>query len=317
MRRTNRLAALSALAVAAAGCASVSGASPDTGHSATVASRNGGSHGGSSAGPSAKPKSTAPSRTQRAQRSPFSGIASYVASTHYYITAAVYDRKTGRTFVFHANPGAPMRTASIVKVEIMGALFRQHEVNGQPVSSADQSLLMTMIENSDNASATSLWNEDGGAAGIQSFDDSIGMTGTVASTDEWIPGSTNLPGWGWTSTTALDQVRIVRDFAYPNKWIDNRYRQQGLTLMEHVEADQAWGVSSGVPSGVTIALKNGWLPLDLSNYTDWQVNSVGWIKGNGRDYVLAVLCQGSTSEGAGISAIDTIAGHVYAALGNT
>ncbi len=241
-----------------------------------------------------------------------------MASTHYYITAAVYDRKTGRTFVFHANPGARMRTASIVKVEIMGTLFRQHEVNGQPVSSADQSLLMTMIENSDNTSATSLWNEDGGAAGIQSFDTSIGMTGTVASTDEWIPGSTNLPGWGWTSTTALDQVRIVRDFAYPNKWIDNYYRQQGLTLMEHVEADQDWGVSGGVPrSGVTIALKNGWLPLDLSTYTDWQVNSVGWIKGNGRDYVLAVLCQGSATEGAGISAIDMIASHVYAALGNS
>ncbi|HUC56276.1 MAG TPA: serine hydrolase [Streptosporangiaceae bacterium] len=242
-------------------------------------------------------------------------MASYVAGTHYYITAAVYDRKTGQTFVLDPKPGAVERTASIVKVEIMGDLFREHEADKQPLSDSDISLLTTMIENSDNDSATSLWNEDGGAPSIQTFDDSIGMTGTTASADPWIPGSTDLPGWGWTSTTARDQVRLVRDFAYKNKWISDSYREQGLHLMESIESDQDWGVSSGVPSGVTVALKNGWLPIDLTNDTDWQINSIGWVKGDGRDYVLAILCQGSLSEGDGIAAVDHIAAQVYSALG--
>ena len=55
--------------------------------------------------------------------------------------------------------------------------------------------------------------------------------------------------------------------------------------MENVSADQAWGVSGGVPAGVTVALKNGWLPLNDAN-TDWQINSIGWVSGDGRDYLL-------------------------------
>ena len=61
--------------------------------------------------------------------------------------------------------------------------------------------------------------------------------------------------------------------------------------MENVTPDQRWGVSGGVPAGVTVALKNGWLPLDDAN-TDWQVNSVGWVSGDGRDYLIAVLQHG-------------------------
>jgi hypothetical protein len=84
--------------------------------------------------------------------------------------------------------------------------------------------------------------------------------------------------------------------------------------MENVEADQAWGVSSGVPAGTTMALKNGWLPLQ-SQSTDWQVNSIGWISGRGRNYVLAVLSTGSPTEIYGIATINTIANTIFNELG--
>ena len=42
-----------------------------------------------------------------------------------------------------------------------------------------------------------------------------------------------------------------------------------------------------------MALKNGWKYLPTCAAQDdscpWQVNSIGWVKGEGRDYVLAVL----------------------------
>ncbi len=325
MRRTSQIAALSALAVAAAGCASVSGALPDSSPSATVAQRNTSSppasptvgapapSGSSTPTPKSTPKSTS---KPKKQKSPFGGLASYVASSHYYVTAAVYDRKTGRTFVFNPRPGVPMRTASIVKVEIMGTLFRKHETSGQAVSASDESLLTTMIENSDNDSATSLWDSDGGPSAIQNFDNSIGMTGTTASTDEFIPGSSDLPGWGWTTTTALDQVTLVKDFAYKNKWIDDSNRLQGLRLMESVEADQRWGVSGGVPAGVTVALKNGWLPTVIASDSDWQMDSIGWVKGDGRNYVLAILVQGIPNyDSSSMAFLDHIGAMVYANLG--
>ncbi len=171
-----------------------------------------------------------------------------------------------------------------------------------------------MIENSNNDAATALLHDVGGARAVQSFDNSIGMTGTTVSTKEFIPGST-LPGWGLTTTTARDEVRLVSKFAFRNTVLSDASRSFGLNLMEHVESDQAWGVSGGVPSGVTVALKNGWLPADLANSTDYQIDSIGWIRGNGRDYVLAVLSNGNPTMGDGIATINYIAARIYSELG--
>ncbi len=62
----------------------------------------------------------------------------------------------------------------------------------------------------------------------------------------------------------------------------------------------------------TVALKNGWLPLAGHG---WQVNSIGWVHGNGRDYVLAVLTVGNTDEQYGIDTIEGIAASIYRQLG--
>jgi hypothetical protein len=75
--------------------------------------------------------------------------------------------------------------------------------------------------------------------------------------------------------------------------------------MEDVTPSQRWGVSGGVPANVTVALKNGWLPL--RGNSDWQVNSVGWIHGSGRDYLMAVLSAGNPSEQYGIDTIGQLA----------
>ncbi len=308
-RRTSQIAALSAFAFLAVGCANEPPSIANQSNSpvATVTSR--------ASDPVTSPSASSPATKPKPKAtSPFGGLASYIASTRYHVTAAVYDKRTGQTWVLDPNPGVPEHTASIVKVEIMGALFTQLHAKHEDLSVNQQSLLTTMIENSDNDSATALWDQDGGASGVQSFDNRVGMTDTTASTLQWIPGSTDLPGWGWTTTTAADQVKLVKDFAYPNAILDASERSYGLSLMSHVESDQDWGVSAGA-AGASVALKNGWLPLDLANDTNWQVDSIGWIHGNGRDYVLAVLCQGSTTEQQGIDTINHIAATIYSRLG--
>jgi hypothetical protein len=82
--------------------------------------------------------------------------------------------------------------------------------------------------------------------------------------------------------------------------------------MEKVEPGQDWGISAGVTAGTTVALKNGWLPLRSSG---WQVNSIGWVSGHGRNYVLAVLTDGSPTEAYGIETIETIGRKVFTELG--
>jgi Beta-lactamase enzyme family len=229
----------------------------------------------------------------------------YLAGRKGNITAAVYDARARRTWVLH--PGLREYTASIVKVQIMGAALNQAQASGQPLPPSQAALMGPMIEASDNDAATTLLADVGGPSALARFDKAAGLAETKPSTLALIPG-TDLPGWGLTTTTARDQVVLVARFAYPGGVLDDASRAYGLSLMEHVEADQGWGVSGGVPAGTTIALKNGWLPVGTSG---WQVDSIGWVNGHGRDYVLAVLASGNPTEEYGIGTIETIARAVY------
>lgn len=260
------------------------------------------------AGPS-RGASPTPGAVQVAVVSPFARLRRYLSNRAGEITAAVYDANSKQTWVLH--PRVVQDTASIVKVEIMGTALAQS--GGGPLPAAEAALMPTMIENSDNQSATKLLADVGGAAAVARFDQSLGMRRTTPSSLALIPG-TPWPGWGLTTTTALDEVTLVSAFAYPGSVLSPAARGYGLGMMEKVEADQDWGVSGGAGSGTTVALKNGWLPLGPS---DWQINSIGWISGHGRNYVLAVLTNGNPTEAYGIQTIAHLAKVIYAQLGDS
>ena len=254
----------------------------------------------------AAPSSTAPTVTQLSPLGP--AAISYLSSRMGTATAAVYDISTGQTWYLH--PGDLQDTASIVKVDIMGTLMAQSQTSSQPIAPDQQSLLTSMIEVSDNDAATALWNSVGGPAAIGAFNASIGMTETTPSSCLTCEGFA-WPGWGLTTTTAADQIILLRHLILPNSGINSSERSEALDLLENVTASERWGVTGGVPPGVTVALKNGWVPLPDSL---WQINSIGWINGDGRDYLLAVLTDGNPTEDYGIDTIDTLAGLVWTAL---
>jgi Beta-lactamase enzyme family len=241
---------------------------------------------------------------------PFAAVEPSVASRTGQVTAAVFDANTGETW--QLNPGITEDTASIVKLQIMGTALQEAQAADSGVPESQSMLMPPMIEQSDNQAATALLAAVGGTTALSQFDRAAGMTSTTPSNLSLIPG-TDLPGWGLTTTTALDEVMLVSKYAFPNDLLNDQSRLYGLSLMENVETDQRWGVTSGAPTGTSVALKNGWLPLQAD--TNWQVNSVGWISGQGRNYVLAVLTDGSPTELDGIATIQTIAAAVYTALG--
>ncbi len=183
---------------------------------------------------------------------------------------------------------------------------------GAALSPADQALARAMIEDSDNDAATSLWNEDGGAAGLTYYDDRAGLTKTIPSACVTCAGF-SLPGWGLSTTVPQDQLILLKQLVVPGPLLSGAARSYALSLMEHVAAGQRWGISGGVPAGVTVALKNGWLPLNPVA-TNWQVNSVGWVYGDGRDYLIAVLCAGSPTENYGIATISGLSSRVWTAM---
>lgn len=264
------------------------------------------------AAPMATPSATAsesavPMISAAGHTDPFGTAATgYLATRTGTVLAAVYDVKTGQTW--RLGQGGPQAEASVVKLDVLETLLAQR-TRSTGLSASDRSLAQQMIEDSDNAAATSLWNEVGDGTGIRSFNIRAGLTQTSPSACVVCAGF-SWPGWGLSTTTAGDQLALLKQLIRPGSLLSDADRDYALSLMENVTADQRWGVSGGVPAGVTVALKNGWLPLKGTD-SDWQINSVGWISGSGRDYLMAVLTTGNPTEQYGIDTIDQLAAMVW------
>jgi hypothetical protein len=229
-----------------------------------------------------------------------SAMRAYLRHRRGNVTAALYNVDSGATYVYR--PGDREQTASIVKVDILATALHEAQEKRQPLDDDLQDLATGMIEQSDNDDANDLWADVGGAAAVGAFDASIGMDDTTPDVDGY---------WGETLTTAVDQIRLLQHVALPNKVLDYSARDFETDLMEHITPFEDWGVSAGPPAGVSVALKNGWVPIVGD---DWQVNSIGAIDGDGRDYLLAVLTNGDDSENYGINTIEGISRRVWESL---
>jgi hypothetical protein len=255
--------------------------------------------------------SSAAAARPRPQADPLSGTAAaYVAGRSGTVLAAVYDVTTGQSW--RLGDGSAQAEASVVKLDILETLLARQD--GGSLGEGDQTLAESMIEDSDNDAATSLWDEAGGAEGIGAYNERAGLSRTTPSQCVTCAGFP-WPGWGLTTTVPYDQLTLLKQLVVPGPrpLLSKAERSYALSLMENVTPGQAWGVSGGVPAGVTVALKNGWLPLNDAS-TDWQVNSVGWISGAGRDYLIAVLSTGNPTEQYGIDTINGLSSLIWSAM---
>jgi hypothetical protein len=225
-------------------------------------------------------------------------VLSFVASRADVTSVTVYDVSTGQTW--RLDPSSVQHTASIVKVEILAALLHDEQATHATMGPSTRELASEMIEDSDNDAAQALYVQVGQEPGLAAFNALVGLTGTTAN---W--------AWGYTDTTSLDQARLVRLFAVPNTILTDASREFGLSLLRHVTPDQAWGVSSGPGLSASVALKDGWYPTAPG---DWQVNSIGWVDGEGRNYVLAVLTKDNATFGYGVETIGAISTMVWRGL---
>ena len=255
------------------------------------------------------PSSGAAQSVDSQRADPFSAaVDGYLAGRSGTVLAAVYDVRTGQSW--RLGDGPAQDEASVVKVDILETLLSASDGTG--LSSDNQGLAEQMIEDSDNDAATSLWYAAGGTAGLAAYNDRVGLTRTTPSACV-VCADFPWPGWGLTTTVPDDQITLLKQLIKPGPLLTAADRQYALSLLENVTPDQAWGVSGGVPAGVTVALKNGWLPLNDDN-TDWQINSEGWVSGDGRDYLISVLTTGNPTEQYGIDTINGLSSLIWTAL---
>jgi hypothetical protein len=205
---------------------------------------------------------------------------------------AVLDLTTSQWVSYNGNQ--EFITASIAKADILATLLYQAQQDKGSLSAHEQSLATLMIEDSDNDAATALWDDAGEASGVAAANEVFGLKDTT-------PG----PGikWGITTTTANDQIRLLRQiFATPSK-LSASSQAYIRHLMYHVSSEQAWGVPVTADSGTDFAVKNGWLPAPKL----WAINSIGSVTHSGDHLLVAVLSHYNYSMGGGIAVVQGIA----------
>lgn len=187
-------------------------------------------------------------------------------------------------------------TASIVKVDILAALLLQHQEAGTRLSAQEKAYATTMIENSDNASASALWDIIGKAGGLDTANKKLGLTDTAG-------GDGAL--WGLTQTTAADQLTLLQQVFGDDSELSEASRTYVQGLMGEIAVGQHWGVSAAA-AGSKWALKNGWLARSTTGL--WDINSIGRVTAtDGHTYLVAVLSKGNSTQAKGISLVEAAA----------
>lgn len=182
--------------------------------------------------------------------------------------------------------------ASVIKVTIISALLLK--IGGPShLTKAQRTAAWEMITESDNNAANTLWFETGSTA-LHRFLARAKMTHTELAS-----------AWGLSQLTAQDELTLLKLISMPGKVLSTASRRYVLWLMEHVVSDQRWGTPAGAPAGVTVHVKNGWLPYPSGH--DWHINSLGIFTGHQISYQIAVLTSDNPSEGYGIDTVQAAA----------
>ncbi|MFK4120703.1 serine hydrolase [Streptomyces longwoodensis] len=219
------------------------------------------------------------------------------------VSVAVLDVGSGAGAVYG---DAAFDTASIVKVDILAALLLRAQDAGRRLTAQEKTYATAMIEHSDNASASALWDAIGRAEGLDAANARFGLTATSG-------GEGAL--WGLTQTTAADQLTLLRqvfgDSGDEGCALSATSRAYLRQLMERIAVGQRWGISAAA-DGSAWALKNGWLPRSTTGR--WDVNSIGRITAGGRTFLVAVLSNGAATQEDGIALVEAAARAAVTAL---
>jgi hypothetical protein len=211
------------------------------------------------------------------------------------VSVAALNLTTGASYSWGATGG--MNTGSIVKLYILETLLVQKQNSGG-LTSYQQQTATTMIENSNNDSAETLFEAIGGRDALIAANPTLGLTNTT-------PG----PGdyWGLTQTSAPDYVTLLHNLvATTGSPLTAASQAYVLGLMRNVESDQRWGVGVTADAGTDFANKNGWLNVDDDNGL-WLVNSTGVVTIKGQTVLMAVLTQHNSDFQTGINFVQSLA----------
>jgi len=205
----------------------------------------------------------------------------------------VYDLDTEKTYAYTNDEEDKIyETASIVKVAVAMLLFHEKEEAQEALTDEEAQLMSDMILSSDNEATTALLNESlGGFESLQMIFDDLDMNDTTV----------NLGNWGNSTTTAKDQMKLLKELYLPSDYITEDSQDDIIDLMTQIDEDQSWGVYAGSDD---VSFKNGWLTDGVSGV--WIVTSIGKVTQGDKSYLAVALSDENETEEAGRQVIEEL-----------
>lgn len=222
-------------------------------------------------------------------------LAGYLSGLGRDSGAVVYDLTRHQYYTYNADNQYIM--ASSAKVPIMTTFLSMTERQGREPNANEMYLLTTMIENSNNDSAESLWLEVGGAPAVDRLMRSLKIPGL----------SPDYAGeWGYSTVSPLAMVRLLTAL-HEGTVLTVHDRALAFNLMSHIESDQQIGVGTTAPNGAHYWMKDGWVPGPDGR---WAMNSSGIVTIGNETYIIAVYSQHKAALDSGWEIAEHVCGEV-------
>jgi len=176
------------------------------------------------------------------------------------IGIAVYVPSEKRVYQYNAEPQFPAEGA--FKLPLMLTAMDRAVQQGTAITDHESELMRAMITESDNDSATELWNSVGGAPAVQAFLDRSGISDVTVDSGNWRE----------SEMSSVAGVRLMGKLI-EGEILDEAHREYAMRLLGHVEPTADWGVVVAGPDEGKAGVINGW----YSKYQGWALASVGYV----------------------------------------
>ena len=203
----------------------------------------------------------------------------------------------------------PMKSASVMKLFIMGTVYTAFDDGSLERTEETMSLLDAMITASDNEASNQLLYLLGDSSyerGIEKVDEFIreyGFSDMTVEYNGFNNSSTVMDSSRFNQVSAKDCGKLLEDI-YHRTWVTRKVsnEMEGLLLNQHTR----YKIPAGLPEGVLCGNKTG--------DRDTTENDAAIIYGEACDYILVVLSSDWNSKDEAISRIASISAMVYGYL---
>ena len=203
----------------------------------------------------------------------------------------------------------PMKSASVMKLFIMGTVYTAFDDGSLERTEETMSLLDAMITASDNEASNQLLyllGESSYERGIEKVDEFIreyGFSDMTVEYNGFNNSSTVMDSSRFNQVSAKDCGKLLEDI-YHRTWVSRKVsnEMEGLLLNQHTR----YKIPAGLPEGVLCGNKTGEM--------DTTENDAAIIYGEACDYILVVLSSDWNSKDEAISRIASISAMVYGYL---